>query len=77
MSDEASAFWAGVILTLIPLVFLFGWFGSMADDSWRHQIADHGCAEFYLDQNHERQWNWKSESKKVMEEITVEPLEKK
>lgn len=39
-------------------------FASMSqDDSWREQITNHGCAEFYLDTNHDRQWHWTGEAK--------------
>lgn len=57
MSDDG--FLPGVIFTaIISFVILF-WIKQAIDDSWRHQAENHGCAEFYLDSNRERQWRWK------------------
>jgi len=48
------------VICAAGLMSLF-WFMTqeVTNNSWRQQIADHGCAEFYLDQNHDRQWRWK------------------
>ena len=39
---------AGIVLIFI--VMSLAYFNNKIDDSWRQQIADHGCAEFYLDE---------------------------
>lgn len=31
---------------------------ALTDNSWRDQIASHGCARYYLDKNNDRQWDW-------------------
>jgi hypothetical protein len=44
----------------ITIGFFAGLIVHFTDDaSWRQQIAAHGCAEFYLDGNHNVQWKWK------------------
>lgn len=32
---------------------------AFVDDTWRDIIANKGCAEYYLDEKHQRQWRWK------------------
>lgn len=58
-----EGFIPGVLLTFFLMAMLWSASVFMMNDSWRQQIADHGCAEFYLDQNHDRQWKWKECSK--------------
>lgn len=70
-----DGFVPGVVMTALLFFVILGFLRSGLDDSWRHQIADHGCAEFYLDQNNERQWNWKS--CQHHDAIKLEPLEDK
>jgi hypothetical protein len=57
MSDS---FLSGATIASIAWFIFYALLSSGIDDSWRHQIADHGCAEFYLDQNKDRQWHWLS-----------------
>jgi hypothetical protein len=40
-------------------------FEGLANNRWQDEIESRGCAEYYLDENHEPQWRW-----------TVEPVEK-
>ena len=57
MNDDG--FLPGFIVACIVNGFFMWWVTSNIDDSWRHQIVQHGCAEYYLDDNHDRQWRWK------------------
>jgi len=57
MSNDG--FVAGVILTALIFSLVVCWQKKEIDDSWQHQIEAHGCAEFYLDANKDRQWHWK------------------
>lgn len=54
-----QGFVVGIIMTAVTLVMFFAWVAKLTDDSWRDQIVAHGCAEYYLDENHDRQWRWK------------------
>ena len=51
-------FWGGIMFASIIWVLIFIAVTNGKDDSWREQIVSHGAATYYLDQNHERQWNW-------------------
>lgn len=57
MSDDG--FWPGVILASIIWVSVLAWLHKEIDQSWKEQIAVHGCGGFYLDENSVRQWDWK------------------
>jgi hypothetical protein len=46
--------WLGVVLMLVTAAFIV----DKTNDSWRDQIAKHGCAHYYLDDNSQRQWDW-------------------
>ena len=47
-------------------VFFFGFFvsvvitsmvvDSLSDNHWKNRLIDAGLAEYYLDENHQRQW---------------------
>lgn len=48
--------------TLIAIIvgvigFLSG--STFAEKYWKQEAYKHGKAEYYLDQNNERQWRWK------------------
>lgn len=45
-------FGTGAILASALTAFL-------ADCLWRHEAVNQGHAEYYLDENHKRQWRWK------------------
>lgn len=55
-----DGFWPGVIVTAMLMSLVFAFSQQQTNRSWRDQIADHGCAEYYLDDNHDRQWRWKA-----------------
>lgn len=50
------------ILTLVLSVALAALFGLVTHgctaDQWRNEAAKQGHAEYYLDENHQRQWRW-------------------
>lgn len=59
MSEENQAVLFIIVFFFIGMLIGGGCTKQSGDNSWRDQISDHGCAEYYLDQNHERQWRWK------------------
>ncbi len=56
--EEIATF---VIIAVILIFVVMGLaaFNGGIDNSWREQIVQHGCAEYYLDGKNERQWRWK------------------
>jgi len=34
---------------------------ACVDNYWRDAAVKHGAAHYYLDQNNQRQWNWKEQ----------------
>lgn len=58
MSQMNERFIAGTLLVIGVVMLIVMVTKGVIDDSWRYQIQDHGCAEFYLDQNYDRQWHW-------------------
>lgn len=56
--DACDLVLVGVVV-LGAVLLTMAWTHDTTDNSWREQIANHGHAEFYLDEKHERQWRWK------------------
>lgn len=52
-------FLVGILAGIGVTILVWGETQQATNDSWRYQIVEHGCAEYYLDKNHERQWRWK------------------
>ncbi len=51
-----------IVITLVlvmSLILGLAMFNGGIDNSWRDQIVQHGCAEYYLDGKNDRQWRWK------------------
>lgn len=60
--------------TGLSLLILFGFllisFGvfsiaEVVNSNWRQEAVKHHGAEYYLDQNHERQWRWLDEKPSI------------
>lgn len=55
MSDGAAGFLVCLsICLIIGSAIIAG-----INESWEDDVVTHGCGEYYLDQNHYRQWRWK------------------
>jgi hypothetical protein len=59
MNDVTDGFITGLIVGGSLMFIVLNFYLKYADDSWRQQIVDHGCAGYYLDVNSVRQWDWK------------------
>lgn len=59
VNDDDMPVWLAAILSII--FGLIGYFvgGSAAEKSTHESAIKAGVAEYYLDQNHERQFRWK------------------
>lgn len=56
-------FWIIALLSASICSFISGFvlhisLTARMDEEWRNESVDSGHAEFYLDENHERQWRW-------------------
>lgn len=63
MSEERGEIWAKIVAIAWLIAFAVSVTGMLTqcevDKYWKKQIANHNCAEFYLDGNLDRQWRWK------------------
>lgn len=51
---------AVVVVFACLLCFIAFMFGCEVErHTMQSEIVDHGCAEYYLDENHKAQWRWK------------------
>lgn len=54
MSGNSDGFWAGLIVGVLIMSAIL----SFLNSGWRREAVDRGKAEYYLDQNQNRQWRW-------------------
>jgi len=54
-----------IIIPALILGFIFGWCitATIADKYWQNWLVDNGYAEYYLDENNNRQWRMKEKKK--------------
>jgi hypothetical protein len=53
-----DGFLPGTAFGIMTMLVVGGFVIASVNDSWRDQIATHGCAHYYLDTNSQRQWDW-------------------
>lgn len=63
MSDEAKHIWFGFLIATVFYIVLSFLVIDKIITGWQYLAVTHHAAEFYLDENHERQWRWLDEKK--------------
>lgn len=59
MSDGLAGFLCGLVVGIGAAWIVFGIRSTCQDIWWRDELARRGVAHYYLDENNQRQWNWK------------------
>lgn len=57
--DLTAGVTVGCVIGIIGVIISsFGVYNA-SETRWKNDAVKHDKAEYYLDQNHERQWRWK------------------
>ena len=57
--SEINAFWVGFLAGVVALVLIFLGIGFTREAFWHNEAVKSGHAEYYLDENFNKQWRWK------------------
>ena len=58
LSNEGERFIIGVVFFFIGVLAGSVCVFNATQSCWRREAVSSGRAEYYLDENHERQWRW-------------------
>ena len=59
MKDVLDGFGAGFVAALVACLLLALGHGCQSEKSWHDEAVKAGKAEYYLDENNNKQWRWK------------------
>jgi hypothetical protein len=59
MKDVLDGFGAGAAAALVGCLLLALGHGCRSENSWHDKAVKSGKAEYYLDENNNKQWRWK------------------